>query len=102
VCTETSTTWEYRVGFGVDLECGMITSKGCPPDLSNNIRMVPGENSLLRCATDQREGNDKIVDLHMCETDMNRTHVNHLSRYADDSRRWYQVKTLASTSGGRR
>ena len=59
------------------------------------------DNSSSRCTTDQREGNDKIVDLHMRETDMSWTHVYHLSRSAD-SRRWYQIKTSTSISGGRR
>ena len=56
---------------------------------------------LLRYTTDQRAGNDRIVDLHACETDMSRTHVNHLYR-ATDSRRWYQQKTSTSISGGSR
>jgi hypothetical protein len=59
------------------------------------------EISLLRNPTDQREGNDRIVDLHARETDMSRTHVNHLYRFAD-SKCWYQPKTSTSTSGGSR
>lgn len=91
------------MNFGVENpECWTTTSNGCPPDLSSNIRKISGEILPSRCTTDQREGNDKIVDLHLCETDMNRTHVNRLTCHFVDSRRWYQVKTSASTSGGRR
>lgn len=102
VCAEASNAWEYRMDFGVYPGYGTITSKGYPLDLPNNVRMVSGDSSPSRCATDQREGNDKIVDLHPCETDINRTHVNHFSGRFADSSRWYQVKTSTSTSGGRR
>lgn len=50
---------------------------------------------------DQREGNDRIVDLHACETDVSLTHVYHLYHLCD-SRYWYHLKTSASISGGRR
>jgi hypothetical protein len=63
--------------------------------------MVSGEALLLRHTTDQRAGNDRIVDLHACETDMSRTHVNHLSRFFD-SRCWHQPRASASISGGSR
>jgi hypothetical protein len=63
--------------------------------------MVSGEILLLRHTTDQRVGNERIVDLHACETDMSRTHVNHLYRPAD-SRRWHQPKASVSISGGSR
>jgi len=59
------------------------------------------DNWLSRCITDQREGNNKIVDLHVRETDMSWTHVYH-SPSSKDSRHWYQAKTSTSTSGGRR
>ena len=49
---------------------GMITSKGWFPDLCNNIFTISGESWLVRNILDQRDGNDSIVDLHACETDM--------------------------------
>ena len=87
--------------FGVDPVCGTVTSRGWPPDLFNNIRTVSGESSPLRQTTYQREGNDRIVDLHLCETNVSRTHANHLFRNVD-SRLLYQVTTSVSISDGRR
>ena len=103
-CAEASSAWEYRLDFGADvrnLRRGRITSKECSPDLCNNIRMALVDNSSLRCTTDQREGEDKIDNLHVRETDVSWTHVYHLI-FSKDSERWYQAKTSTSTSGGRR
>jgi len=41
-----------------------------------------------------------VVDLHTCETDVSWTHVYRFFPPVD-SRRWYQVKTFASISGGK-
>ena len=78
----------------------MITSKGCPPDLSNNVKMISGETLPLSQTVDQRKGKERIVDLHPRETSMSRTHVYHL--YCLDSRYWCHPKISASISGGRR
>jgi len=101
MCAEASNAWEYRTDFDAHPAYGMTTSKGCSLDISNNTRMASEGSPPSRCTTDQREGNDKIVDLHPCETDMNRTHVNRFPHFVDSSR-WHQVKTSASISGGRR
>jgi len=77
----------------------MITPKGCPPDLWNNVQMISGETLPLSQMVDQREGQYRIVDLHPCEASMSRIHVYHLYRL--DSRYWCHPKTSASISGGR-
>ena len=97
-----------RLGAGIEKILGVPGPCRSPFGVRGAFEASAWEYRLLdlgprrhidKITSDQREGNDRIVDLP-CETDISWTHVYHMP--SADSRRWYQPKTSARISGGRR